>query len=583
MRDSREDVESSVPHVSPDPTPIEPVIVEPPDKIESASSDQILANNAHNSQLPIHRLPKELFLEILMLVVYDTWHSGRDILPFHLSSVCRIWRVLTLEYSGLWAHVPRPYPHSTNLIPQISDEDIAASTNLVTYDSVIVPRPYALSLSRAGRAPLSVSITQGAFAESMPLVAAIQNRIGTLEIFLSPSEHLSETVPLQFSMSSRQLKHLMLIGAHNIYPGYPGEMQPLFVHQQSLHTLDLRQIRQIDYTCFSPDALVEATFASMDFDDRVAEFLSSCFNLRVLGWSGGNDVVESFSGFIELESLRVLSVGSAIKHMDLISTSWFLAYVQAPNLVHLDFVISRDIDWILPILMMDGGESVFPSVRSLRLFGVLSKSLLREEKSGMVQEDLLPRFIASFPALSSLHIAFRSGNPVKKNYILRTLASFLSLNSSDGHPLPNLQSIHLGYSFIFGALWRSTLSGTYEDIMTSLLPQTRPIAFPHSNSDEQPPPPPVPNTGNSATPIEATDAPKPSSFTQGFTQLITECGAILEFLPHTKVEVLVSKAFEDERNDMPSWLKKLGGWDILEKFGERLRVVVAMEPQFGQW
>ncbi|KAF8307534.1 hypothetical protein DL93DRAFT_2087939 [Clavulina sp. PMI_390] len=309
----------------------------------------------------------------------------------------------------------------------------------------------------------------------------------------------------------------------------------------------------------------------LDFDDRAAAFLSSASNLRVLGWKGGANATQTFDDFIYLPSLTILSLGTRpdTGDFDRITTSWFCTYINAPNLLHLDFVISQDIQEVLSWLIDEDHILAFPSVQSLRIFGTFSEVSLQTDVEGGAQsvEDLeraFVLFVASFPALKSLLIAVVNPDPKRR----QELPKFTSLIS---HPppgivlFPQLRNIYIGYWCSFNNLWRSTSAASHDAIMNSLLPLRRGASFA------------IP-TGGQVTGVPEDPVVRICPTAQHFNTVVIEGGALLRVLPEVKIELLtLGVVVEDPSWETGPWLMALGGWDVLQEFSERLQVRVLLE------
>ncbi|KAF8307533.1 hypothetical protein DL93DRAFT_2171666 [Clavulina sp. PMI_390] len=532
----------------------------------------------------IQVLPYELLLEIFLFDIEGCDHSRNTAheRPYYLASVCRIWNALVKGDARLWTHIHVDMCHH-------SLHSMDTSSRLTLYEmreKASFQLPFFIphletSLQQSRHQPLNVTILHaGDIRDALPFIHAIEDRIQTLRVE-KRFDLRPWSLPAAFQIgpsSGGLLKHFTLIESQSTRMG---NAEPMFANQQQVLTMRLQSCRSFEYSCFSAEALVEASFEMVDLDDQAADFLSSASNLRLLGWKGGEDLIENFDDFISLPSLSMLSVGCEPDSLGVTcpDTSWFSTYINAPNLIHLDFVIPYNLQEVISWLTGEDDMPVFSSVSSLRIFGTLSKFLLQSWNDGDelldVNQDIaaggpLPLFLASFPALTSLYITMGVLWPLNspRNYILQSIASLLLHPPSQQTLFPKLQMVYIGFWSYFNDLWRSSLSTGYDYmIATSLVPPRRPAAFPQREGDTEVF---VSNDGK----------PNADSKVQELNRVIIECGEILRLLPRVKIEIIARKREVEEQTFQTGlWLRALGGWDVLEEFSGRLQVMVELNEQ----
>ncbi|KAF8307536.1 hypothetical protein DL93DRAFT_126748 [Clavulina sp. PMI_390] len=537
---------------------------------------------AHNATLPMHSLPNELLLGIVLLdietSVYSHLYTPHN-RPYYLISVCRLWKALIVAEG-------RPWTHITIKLSNWFRPPLDRPTKYLICGGSPIELPFSLphvetSLQRSRQLPLDITVSHEGgsnLVKTLPLLNAIQGRTRTLKFKNTSSfQDIDPLTPFTFDSSSRgQLRHITIFDR-----GIAEVAEPMFTTQQSILTIQLHGCRAFEYSCFSSETLIEASFDTVDFDDHAAAFLSSASNLRVLGWKGGEDTTQVFDDFIDLPSLTVLSVGTEVRFSpENVAASWFSTYINSPNLLHLDLVISDDIQEVLSWLIDKNNVPTFPSVRSLRIFGTLSRALpqgdLDNDEGGTHTPQDLERafavFVASFPALISLLITV--GNPHFSPAPHQDIPNFLPLLETPPHGrklLPKLRVIHIGYWESFSPLWRATSGASHDEIIASLVPPRRcaaPLGEVSMLTVQEPDEPLV------EIPIVA----------QHFNQIVMECGELLRVLPDIKVELLTFRPLvEDPTRGICSWIVALGGLDVLEEFGERLQVMVKLSDQIAPY
>ena len=67
------------------------------------------SKSRRNDDLPISKLPVELFMEIFLFHQQNMMQNDQTVLMLDwigITHVCQLWREIALNFSGLWIHIP---------------------------------------------------------------------------------------------------------------------------------------------------------------------------------------------------------------------------------------------------------------------------------------------------------------------------------------------------------------------------------------------------------------------------------------------------------------------------------------------